>query len=897
MDVLRAHRIKGDGSKRERRRPKFNTIFTIVAILCFSIAFINSYKSISFLQPAIPFVSGFLALVIPVAAQYFFSSRSVAAKDPPVETPVDAATTPVYVMPPPSTSPPATLRTQRSRTILGQPGAIESKTIQKRRQVVEEIYHKLVQPNSPIAIMLVGIADSGKTILASLIYYYAEALRLDGFSPFVLEPLWLQIDASITIAELAKTIFTAQDVPMFANFDDLQPQAQAQEFFHALNIAAKSRLVIFEDFDTVLDGQTGYVRTDVDLEALSCLMNIINGYTQPCNCRFLFTSRFIMRGTRQESLFLPDRLVIDPIDGLRLVEGIELLRNWKVKGEDTDLGVIVECCAGHPGALVQLSSVLYARKQPLSNLLTNPLYAQSWRASIMRGRDNPIPVQIRQLKPLQRKLLQAFSVYREPVPLNSALEILTYLETNITTTEIMAALDVLLLQCLLQTTANEYDLDMIYQPHIIVTNYIRDNFVEDDTQANLEIGQAVHTRAAGLYLQLAAKRCVSREFRQRDSNIHELIEAIWHYCRTSQWQEAYELMQQEDLFAHLNRWGRNTTLLDLYQQLLLHAEAATQHNWRLLATTYNRLGRVCQDLGKREAAKEYYEKSLNIYEEKKDSRGIGRSLNNLGAIWHALGDNRKAQERLKKALSISESIGDFTLKGRVLNNLGAVYDSTGEKDQAQHYYRQALKTYKEVGDREGEGRTLNNLGTIYLSKGQTQQAIAYYQQALQAYRDGEIEDWGRECRMLSKLAELYGTLVDRQQVQVSLEEALKICKRLGDRREEGKILNNLGAFYGIIGDREQALRSYEQALQLHQEDGDRREEAHTLNNLGMVYSNRKETAQAFKYYQEALEANEEMEDHVGTAFALCNLGLLYLAQCNFDMAQAYFELSMNHYKF
>jgi ABC-type glutathione transport system ATPase component len=53
------------------------------------------------------------------------------------------------------------------------------------------------------AIALTGISGAGKSTLAALTYQYAEKQRRTGHGPFLAESLWLGVDASVTMDDLA----------------------------------------------------------------------------------------------------------------------------------------------------------------------------------------------------------------------------------------------------------------------------------------------------------------------------------------------------------------------------------------------------------------------------------------------------------------------------------------------------------------------------------------------------------------------------------------------------------------------------------------------------------------------------------------------------------------------
>src|SRR5262249_59200004 len=70
------------------------------------------------------------------------------------------------------------------------------------------------------------------------------------------------------------------------------------------------------------------------------------------------------------------------------------------------------------------------------------------------------------------------------------------------------------------------------------------------------------------------------------------------------------------------------------------------------------------------------------------------------------------------------------------------------------------------------------------------------------------------------------------------QQALPICRQVGDRAGEAATLNNIGMVYTRRGDGENALHHYQQALPITRQVGDRAGEAATLNNIGLVYTRR-----------------------------------------------------------
>jgi transcriptional regulator with XRE-family HTH domain len=179
------------------------------------------------------------------------------------------------------------------RGIVGLPPPTDPRTIQQREQVVREVYTKLIQSDIT-AIALTGIGGVGKSTLAALIYRYVEEQRQAHTSHFLAETLWLTIDPAVTFDDLAGNLFEAlgKSLPDLGN---LAPQNQAVALFNALKTTEKPLLVILDQFENLLDWETGHAHTD--RPGVGECLDIIN--SQQCACRLLLTSRPRPVGTRE----------------------------------------------------------------------------------------------------------------------------------------------------------------------------------------------------------------------------------------------------------------------------------------------------------------------------------------------------------------------------------------------------------------------------------------------------------------------------------------------------------------------------------------------------------------------------------------------------------------------
>ena len=659
------------------------------------------------------------------------------------------------------------------RSIVGLPAPTEPRTIHQREKDVCEVYTQLTQPDVT-AVVLTGIGGVGKSTLAALVFRYSEEQRQIGNGLFTGEPIWLRVDPTVTLSELASNLFEAWGITP-PDFGRLAPQSQAAELFRALKTRDKPRLIILDQFENLLNWQTGYALPD--RPGIGEWIDVINSHH--CTCRLLLTSRLWPQGTSNyPSTYMQEYQV----KGLEIPEGIELLKKLGagMGATDAELRRAVEYCDGHALSLTLLASLLRNRKLSLATLLRDPIYTRLWTGKIANNLLDLIYT--KQLDEVERALLLAFSVYREPVPLHAAQAIMRF-STDVSPMKLEESLDALLAQHLLQAVGEGR-----YQLHTIIASYAQDHFVEGNQQANQQELRSAHASAAEYYCQQAIKSCPPREQRRRVNDVHDWIEAIWQYFQAEQWHDAFDLIEREHISTDLRRWGENAALLELYLHLL---PLEKWHPERLeSARIYSYMGLVHHALWQKETALKWFEHALQICREVGDRKEESWVLNHLGLVYSTMSQNEEALKYSEEALRIHQDLGDRWGEGWALNNIGKLYSDLDQDKKALEHFELALSAHRDAGNRRGEGWTLSNLGSIYYKQKEEEQALKCF------------------------------------------EQALSICKEIGDRWGEGVALGNLGKVYLDLGQHEEARKYFEQALVKSKEVGDREGENRMLDFLG-----------------------------------------------------------------
>jgi tetratricopeptide (TPR) repeat protein len=708
------------------------------------------------------------------------------------------------------------------RGIMGVPPPTDPRTIQQRAGAVREVYARLTGAGIS-ALVLTGIGGVGKSTLAALVYSYAEAERQVGQGPFTGPAVWLTIDPAVTLADLAGNfcLMFARPLP---DFSMLSLQHQALALVNILNAPGECRLIVLDQFENLLDWQTGHALTS--RPGVGEWLDALN--SQPLRSRILMTTRPWPLGSRE---YPPTCMHEYTVRGLELDEGVELLHKFGVEADDEALRSVVRRAGGHAFALTLLASLLRSRKLTLAAFFAERSYEHVWTGNVARNLLDHIYTS--QLNDMQRRLLQAFSAYREPVTL-VAVQALCDFSEAVSALHLQQALDGLLAQHLLQAVGNGS-----YQLHAIVQGYALDNFVPHDEQANSRALSAAHALAARYYVSIAP----SRQKRALLSDYNPLTEAAWQFSQAGQWRRAYNLIERESLFGEIKTLGGLAIVLELYKLLLpLKRWQATPLEG---ARIYNHLGSIYRSLGRRELALLHLEQASALAREAADPIEEAWSLNHLGRLYASMGEKERASAYYEEVLQRARTADERMLEGAALNNLGWVYSAWGKKTLERTYYEQALTIFREVGDRRGEASTLNNLGRVAEDTGDYAQAQRYYQ------------------------------------------EALHIFQTQGDRHGCGWALNNLGrASYFLAGDHAFARQCLEEALRIRREV-DRKGECRTLNNLGAVAASDGDYSRARAYEMEALAISAEIADQEGRGKIFRNLGQLFLGEQRYPEALAF----------
>ena len=244
-----------------------------------------------------------------------------------------------------------------------------------------------------------------------------------------------------------------------------------------------------------------------------------------------------------------------------------------------------------------------------------------------------------------------------------------------------------------------------------------------------------------------------------------------------------------------------------------------------------------------DSAIQYYEKSMAISVQTKDTKSEAQTLRSLGLMYQRISEYSTAIEYFRRALKINEaSAYKFGIADN-LNRIGDVYWRMSDLTTALNYWQQALRINEEIDNKDGIADDLNGIGIIHKRSANYVKALEYYHKSLEMY------------------------------------------KTLENRRGEANLLFNIGIVHQQQGKLEEALSYFTQAKNIRLEFGEYEEASEEFSMLGEVYLAKEELHKALEHFQIAYKYAVNFKMKLIQAGTSISIGQVYIQLNNQTEAQ------------
>jgi predicted ATPase/DNA-binding SARP family transcriptional activator len=188
-------------------------------------------------------------------------------------------------------------------------------------------------------------------------------------------------------------------------------------------------------------------------------------------------------------------------------------------------------------------------------------------------------------------------------------------------------------------------------------------------------------------------------------------------------------------------------------------------NKRGIANALGILGDTCLLQANYTAAKTAYEESLALFQEISDKRGIASMMTDLGNVANYTGDYATARQHQEGSVAIFRELGDKLGLVIALNNLGIVAEQQGDNFAARRFYEESIATAHELGEKNMVAYALNSLAHVVYLQGNPIDARRYYRESLVVGQEiGEKRVIAYCIEGIAKVAARYGNAAQAAQL-------------------------------------------------------------------------------------------------------------------------------------
>jgi CHAT domain-containing protein/Tfp pilus assembly protein PilF len=301
-------------------------------------------------------------------------------------------------------------------------------------------------------------------------------------------------------------------------------------------------------------------------------------------------------------------------------------------------------------------------------------------------------------------------------------------------------------------------------------------------------------------------------------------------------------------------------------------------------------GEEIYDQSKKEgylAAIEKYQAALPYYEKADDWLGAAQAVETMGEAYFRLANYRDALSAFEKSLPLvrkaEQTTKALSLEAKITSNIGVISDIYFDKQKALSNFLQALDVYRRLNNRLSEAICLLNIGNIYTSTGQPEEALQWYELSLSIYTDLN-SDKRRVASVLNNRGAAEYFLRRYTQAIEDQKLSLELWRKLNIIGKQGLTLAHLAANYIALQHPQMALESLNDALPLIKKGGDKRDEAFALHCMGDAYRLLGEIDKAFEYYHQALDLRQSSNEKIPYAYSISKISQTEVLRGNFEEA-------------
>lgn len=263
------------------------------------------------------------------------------------------------------------------------------------------------------------------------------------------------------------------------------------------------------------------------------------------------------------------------------------------------------------------------------------------------------------------------------------------------------------------------------------------------------------------------------------------------------------------------------------------------------------------------------EEGLSLAQKKENELGVIKLLNTKGIYMDVNQKRDSAKFYFLRALELSREKKFPNQEASATNNLGMYHWNSGMFEEALKYFFQALELNEAHGDKVNNAKYLNNIGLIYQEMMLLEKSLEFHEKSLALRKEFGLLD--QQPASLNNMGICLTDLKRYQEAETAFNEGLAIAEQVNNQNEYYRILENLGYLYMTQDKNEQAEAQFQKALNRPDEvSQDSKSQLIIYGHLIGLYNKMNQLGLAREYVQKAdqlLQTNPDLKTYADHVYA------------------------------
>jgi tetratricopeptide (TPR) repeat protein len=168
-----------------------------------------------------------------------------------------------------------------------------------------------------------------------------------------------------------------------------------------------------------------------------------------------------------------------------------------------------------------------------------------------------------------------------------------------------------------------------------------------------------------------------------------------------------------------------------------------------------------------------------------NSLDIWRTLMEKGTSKLGQAEYKIAESYFSRSLKVADTLAVPVIKAFNLRLLATAQIKQGKTELAERGFRKALRICEEISNLKGISEALAGLASVAVEMNNPEAAIVWFKRAIEVYPDASPQL--RLAMLYSDLGQVYATLEQWKEAQVTYGSAMELCHQYGYPKGEGEL--------------------------------------------------------------------------------------------------------------